>query len=146
LPPVDVRFSPESYAARREVVARNGGRWQADATGAMMGMSSPEWSRYLHDQLGVPLKNHVALVVSTAVTPSPMLRQASSNWPSSAYALAKYDECNGNHNVVPVDRNAAMPEAILWTASEALPVSAKKTTLHRCAKRLPGHLFRPPKR
>jgi HAD superfamily hydrolase (TIGR01509 family) len=43
-------------AARREVVARNGGRWQADATRAMMGMSSPEWSRYLHDQLGVPLE------------------------------------------------------------------------------------------
>jgi HAD superfamily hydrolase (TIGR01509 family) len=43
-------------AARREIVARNGGRWQADATRAMMGMSSPEWSRYLHDQLGVPLK------------------------------------------------------------------------------------------
>jgi hypothetical protein len=70
--------------------------------------------------------NHVALVVSTAVTPSPMLRQASSNWPSSAYTLAKHDECNGIHNVVPVDRNAAMPEAILWTASEALSVSAKR--------------------
>ena len=37
-------------AARREVVARNGGRWQADATRAMMGMSSPEWSRYLHER------------------------------------------------------------------------------------------------
>ena len=43
-------------AARREVVARNGGHWQADATRAMMGMSSQEWSRYLHDQLGVPLE------------------------------------------------------------------------------------------
>jgi HAD superfamily hydrolase (TIGR01509 family) len=43
-------------AARREVVARNGGHWQVDATRAMMGMSSPEWSRYLHDQLGVPLE------------------------------------------------------------------------------------------
>src|SRR5262249_55697547 len=43
-------------AARREVVARNGGRWQADATRAMMGMSSPEWGSYLHDQLGVPLE------------------------------------------------------------------------------------------
>jgi HAD superfamily hydrolase (TIGR01509 family) len=42
--------------ARREVVARNGGRWQADATRKMMGMSSPEWSRYLHDKLGVPLE------------------------------------------------------------------------------------------
>jgi len=43
-------------AARREVVAHNGGRWKADATRAMMGMSSPEWNRYLHDQLGVPLE------------------------------------------------------------------------------------------
>jgi HAD superfamily hydrolase (TIGR01509 family) len=40
-------------AARREIVARNGGCWQADATRAMI---SPEWSRYLHDQLGVPLE------------------------------------------------------------------------------------------
>jgi len=43
-------------AARREVVARNGGRWQAGATRAMMGMSSPQWSRYLHDQLSVSLE------------------------------------------------------------------------------------------
>jgi HAD superfamily hydrolase (TIGR01509 family) len=42
--------------ARREVVARAGGRWQVDATRTMMGMSSPEWSRFLHDELGVPLK------------------------------------------------------------------------------------------
>jgi len=41
--------------ARREVVARNGGHWQADATRAMR-MSSQEWSSYLHDQLGVPLE------------------------------------------------------------------------------------------
>lgn len=41
--------------ARREVVARNGGHWQANATQTMMGMSSPDWSRYLHDELGVPL-------------------------------------------------------------------------------------------
>jgi HAD superfamily hydrolase (TIGR01509 family) len=43
-------------AAWREVVARNGGRWRADATRAMMGMWSPEWSRYLHDELGVLLE------------------------------------------------------------------------------------------
>jgi HAD superfamily hydrolase (TIGR01509 family) len=43
-------------AARREVVARCGGRWRADATRAMMGMSSPEWSRYMHDLLDVPLE------------------------------------------------------------------------------------------
>jgi HAD superfamily hydrolase (TIGR01509 family) len=43
-------------AAWRKVAARNGGRWRADATRVMMGMSSPEWSRYMHDQLGVPLE------------------------------------------------------------------------------------------
>jgi HAD superfamily hydrolase (TIGR01509 family) len=42
-------------AARRAVVSETGGHWRADATAAMMGMSSPEWSRYLHDELGVPL-------------------------------------------------------------------------------------------
>ncbi|MBV9802500.1 MAG: HAD family phosphatase [Solirubrobacterales bacterium] len=41
--------------ARRAVVAENGGRWKDDATSAMMGMSSPEWSRYLRDELGVGL-------------------------------------------------------------------------------------------
>jgi HAD superfamily hydrolase (TIGR01509 family) len=42
-------------AARRTVVAETGGEWRPDATRAMMGMSAPEWSRYLHDELGVPL-------------------------------------------------------------------------------------------
>ena len=39
--------------ARRQVVARHGGVWRPDATRAMMGMSSPEWAKYLHDHLGV---------------------------------------------------------------------------------------------
>ena len=42
-------------AARRAIVAENGGHWKAEATRAMMGMSAPEWSRYLHDSLGVAL-------------------------------------------------------------------------------------------
>jgi len=41
--------------ARRAVVAERGGRWTASATRAMMGMSAPEWSRYLRDELGVDL-------------------------------------------------------------------------------------------
>lgn len=41
--------------ARRAVVAEAGGQWQPSATRAMQGMSSPEWSRYLHDELGVAL-------------------------------------------------------------------------------------------
>jgi HAD superfamily hydrolase (TIGR01509 family) len=39
--------------ARREVVARRGGTWRPDATRAMMGMSSLEWSTYLREELGV---------------------------------------------------------------------------------------------
>ena len=42
-------------AARRTIVAENGGRWRSDATRVMMGMSAPEWSRYLRDELGVAL-------------------------------------------------------------------------------------------
>jgi HAD superfamily hydrolase (TIGR01509 family) len=42
--------------ARRELVAERGGRWRDGATHDMMGMSSPEWSRYLHDELGVELE------------------------------------------------------------------------------------------
>lgn len=41
--------------ARRELAAEAGVPWPAAATAAMMGMSSPEWSRYMHDEVGVPL-------------------------------------------------------------------------------------------
>lgn len=40
-------------AARRQVAEASGGRWHRDATTDMMGMSAPEWSRYMHDELGV---------------------------------------------------------------------------------------------
>ena len=43
-------------AARRELVDERGGAWRDDATRAMMGMSSLEWSRYMHDELGVDLE------------------------------------------------------------------------------------------
>jgi HAD superfamily hydrolase (TIGR01509 family) len=39
----------------REGLARDrGGRYDAEAQRAMMGMSSPEWSRYMHEHVGVP--------------------------------------------------------------------------------------------
>ena len=41
-------------AAREELVRKRGGRWHERAQRDMMGMSSPEWSRYVHEQLGVP--------------------------------------------------------------------------------------------
>lgn len=40
-------------AARRQVAEASGGRWNPDATADMMGMSAPEWSRYMHEELGV---------------------------------------------------------------------------------------------
>lgn len=41
--------------ARRRLVDEAGGRWVPDATQAMMGMSSGEWSAYVRDTLQVPL-------------------------------------------------------------------------------------------
>jgi HAD superfamily hydrolase (TIGR01509 family) len=41
--------------ARRELVADRGGTWTEDATHAMLGMSSKEWSVYVRDELGVPM-------------------------------------------------------------------------------------------
>ena len=41
--------------AKETLVHQHGGRWLEDAPTAMMGMSSPEWSAYLRDELGVPL-------------------------------------------------------------------------------------------
>src|ERR687885_2966851 len=42
-------------AARRELVAERGGTWKDEATDEMLGMSSPEWSRYVRDELGVAM-------------------------------------------------------------------------------------------
>jgi HAD superfamily hydrolase (TIGR01509 family) len=40
-------------AVREELARERGGRWHARAQADMMGMSSPEWSRYLHDVVGL---------------------------------------------------------------------------------------------
>src|SRR6516165_9861271 len=66
---------------------------------------------------------HLSLVVFTAVSASPMQRQASSNWPSSAWALDKCDKQNGKYTLDPVDRYVVIPEVISWIASGALPDS-----------------------
>jgi HAD superfamily hydrolase (TIGR01509 family) len=39
--------------ARRELATERGGRWNDGASRDMMGMSSPEWSRYMHDVIGL---------------------------------------------------------------------------------------------
>jgi HAD superfamily hydrolase (TIGR01509 family) len=38
---------------RRELAAERGGRWHDQASRDMMGMSSLEWSRYMHDVIGL---------------------------------------------------------------------------------------------
>ncbi|WP_410562979.1 HAD family hydrolase [Amycolatopsis sp. cmx-4-61] len=40
---------------RRAVVAEHGGRWREEATRALQGMSTPEWARYLVEELGTKL-------------------------------------------------------------------------------------------
>jgi phosphoglycolate phosphatase-like HAD superfamily hydrolase len=40
--------------AREELARERGGRWHDRAQQDMMGMSSPEWSRYMHEQIGLP--------------------------------------------------------------------------------------------
>ncbi|MFL5841729.1 MAG: HAD family hydrolase [Thermoleophilaceae bacterium] len=41
--------------ARRELVVERGGTWRDDSQRAMMGMSSTEWSAYMHEELGVDM-------------------------------------------------------------------------------------------
>lgn len=41
-------------AAREQLAKERGGRWHDGAQRDMMGMSSLEWSRYMHDTIGLP--------------------------------------------------------------------------------------------
>ena len=43
-------------SAREQLVRERGGTWREEATREMMGMSSPEWSRYMRDSLGVEME------------------------------------------------------------------------------------------
>jgi HAD superfamily hydrolase (TIGR01509 family) len=38
---------------RQQLAEERGGRWNEQASRDMMGMSSPEWSRYMHDVIGL---------------------------------------------------------------------------------------------
>ena len=42
--------------AREELARETGGRWDDTTQARMMGMSSPEWSRFMRDELGVPME------------------------------------------------------------------------------------------
>ena len=64
--------------ARRQVAQASGGQWQPKATTDMIGMSAPEWSRYLHDALGVDaepeeINRRVVAIMLERVESSPPL-------------------------------------------------------------------------
>ena len=50
-----VDSEPVWEQVRRGLVAEQGGHWAADAQRRLMGMSPPEWARYLSEDLGVGL-------------------------------------------------------------------------------------------
>jgi HAD superfamily hydrolase (TIGR01509 family) len=43
-------------AAKERLTSERGGRWRDEARREMLGMSSPEWSRYMRDELSVPME------------------------------------------------------------------------------------------
>jgi HAD superfamily hydrolase (TIGR01509 family) len=51
-----VDTEPVWAQVREQLALESGGRWHDGAQRDMMGMSSPEWSLYMHDELGVPLE------------------------------------------------------------------------------------------
>jgi HAD superfamily hydrolase (TIGR01509 family) len=80
--------------ARRAVALAHGGQWPSGIERAMMGMSSPEWAAYLHDELGVQLEpaaivdDVVGRVLATYREQLPLLpgaegavRRLASRWP-----------------------------------------------------------------
>jgi HAD superfamily hydrolase (TIGR01509 family) len=42
--------------ARRQLARETGGSWSPGTQERMMGMSSPEWSRFMRDEVGVPME------------------------------------------------------------------------------------------
>ena len=89
-----VDSEPVWEQVRRQVVAAHGGRWAADTQQRLMGMSTPEWARYLSEELGVglPPETVAALVIDqmraryeTQVPAMPgaagAVRQLAARWP-----------------------------------------------------------------
>jgi HAD superfamily hydrolase (TIGR01509 family) len=85
---------PVWNAAREALVRERGGTWDDRATTDMMGMSSKEWSSYMHDRLGVPMTpaeindDVVRRVASTYEQGLPLLphaleavRELAARWP-----------------------------------------------------------------
>jgi HAD superfamily hydrolase (TIGR01509 family) len=81
-------------ASKHRLTEERGGSWRPEAQDAMIGMSSPEWSRYMRDELGVSLEPAeisalvVELVADSYARELPILpgadqavRAAAKRWP-----------------------------------------------------------------
>ena len=81
--------------------------------------------------------HHFSSVASATVIASAMQRLASSNCPSCAWLLARYDRYQGAYAVAPVDRIAVIAELVTATASELLPRQGGKPAVQQHPVRLP---------
>jgi HAD superfamily hydrolase (TIGR01509 family) len=109
---------------KREFTEESGGHWSDSAQWDMLGMSSIEWSRYMHDQLGVPVPpERISSEVADRVAESyrerlPLLpgavdavRSLARDWP---LAVAS----SSNRNVIDlVVENAGLADAFAATVS-----------------------------
>jgi HAD superfamily hydrolase (TIGR01509 family) len=88
-------------ASRRQVAEAAGGRWTPEATTDMIGMSAPEWSRYMHEELGVDatpeqINDRVVAVMLERVGSNPPLlpgaaeavQQLAERWPLAVASSA----------------------------------------------------------
>jgi HAD superfamily hydrolase (TIGR01509 family) len=130
-------------AVRERYVRERGGRYDDEVQRAMMGMSAPEWSRYLHDEAGVPddpdainrdvvarmleayrhelplLPGAVAVVRRTAAA-FPLALASSSNRAvfEEALRLAELDDCfRATVSAEEVERGKPAPDVYLEAAN-----------------------------
>jgi HAD superfamily hydrolase (TIGR01509 family) len=89
-----VDSEPVWEQVRRRYVAEHGGFWQADTQSRLMGMSTPEWARYLSQELGVDRTPHqvaedvveqmtrqYAVAVPLIDAAVPVVRRLAARWP-----------------------------------------------------------------
>ena len=66
-----VDSEPVWEQVRRGLVAERGGHWAPDAQRRLMGMSTPEWARYLSEDLGVALPPDQVAAGAAGSIPTP---------------------------------------------------------------------------
>ena len=97
---------------RRGLVAAHGGHWAQDAQRKLMGMSTPEWARYLSEDLGVGLPaDQVAAEVIEQMAAS--YREHLPLLPGAADAVRRLAAC------WPLGLASSAPAALIDTVLEA---------------------------